>query len=144
MFFTECAFISILNTILKICISDSSNWKNDSVEIENHYHWLSAQTKLHFLLTSKRLVGIMSYVKVHLCYGVLLLQVMRMYNNGGWYGWGIWAIVIYEDGSSYFLSSSVTVLPLIARFMGPTWDPSGADRTQVGPMLAPWTLLSGQ
>ena len=31
---------------------------------------------------------------------------------------------------------------LIARFMGPTWGPSGADRTQVGPMLAPWTLLS--
>ena len=27
--------------------------------------------------------------------------------------------------------------------MGPTWGPSGADRTQVGPMLAPWTLLSG-
>ena len=32
---------------------------------------------------------------------------------------------------------------LIARFMGPTWGPSGADRTQVGPILAPWTLLSG-
>ena len=32
---------------------------------------------------------------------------------------------------------------LIVRFMGPTWGPSGADRTQVGPMLAPWTLLSG-
>ena len=29
---------------------------------------------------------------------------------------------------------------LIARFMGPTWGPSGADRTQVGPMLAPWNL----
>ena len=28
---------------------------------------------------------------------------------------------------------------LIARFMGPTWDTSGADRTQVGPMLAPLT-----
>ena len=27
--------------------------------------------------------------------------------------------------------------------MGPTWGPSGDDRTQVGPMLAPWTLLSG-
>ena len=25
---------------------------------------------------------------------------------------------------------------------GATWGPSGADRTQVGPMLAPWTLLS--
>ena len=33
--------------------------------------------------------------------------------------------------------------PLIARFMRPTWGPSGADRTQVGPMFASWTLLSG-
>ena len=32
----------------------------------------------------------------------------------------------------------------IARFMGPTWGPPGADRTQVGPMWATWTLLSGQ
>ena len=28
--------------------------------------------------------------------------------------------------------------------MGPTWGPSGADRAQLGPMLAPWTLLSGK
>ena len=35
------------------------------------------------------------------------------------------------------------VYTLIARFMGPTWDPSGADRTQMGPLLVPWTLLSG-
>ena len=27
--------------------------------------------------------------------------------------------------------------------MGPTWGPSGADRTQMGPILAPWILLSG-
>ena len=33
-------------------------------------------------------------------------------------------------------------ISLIARFMGPTWGPSGADRTQVGPMLAPLTRLS--
>ena len=32
---------------------------------------------------------------------------------------------------------------LIARSMGPRWGPSGADRTQVGPMFAPWTSLSG-
>ena len=37
----------------------------------------------------------------------------------------------------------VCMLSLIARFMGPIWGPSGADRTQVGPMLASWTLLSG-
>ena len=35
-------------------------------------------------------------------------------------------------------------LALIAGFMRPTWGPSGADRTQVGPMLAPWILLSGR
>ena len=27
--------------------------------------------------------------------------------------------------------------------MGPTWGPAGADRTQVGPMVAAWILLSG-
>ena len=32
---------------------------------------------------------------------------------------------------------------LRARFVGPTWGSSGADMTQVGPMLAPWSLLSG-
>ena len=37
----------------------------------------------------------------------------------------------------------ITKTTLIARFMEPSWSPSGADRTQVGPMLAPWTLLSG-
>ena len=31
----------------------------------------------------------------------------------------------------------------IARSIGPTWSPSWADRTQVGPMLAPLILLSG-
>ena len=31
----------------------------------------------------------------------------------------------------------------IARFMGPTWGPYGSCRPQMGPMLAPWTLLSG-
>ena len=31
----------------------------------------------------------------------------------------------------------------IAKFMGPTWGPSGSCRPQMGPMSAPWTLLSG-
>ena len=42
-----------------------------------------------------------------------------------------------------WLHNRTAKISLIARFMGPTWGPSGADRTQVGPMLAPWTLLSG-
>ena len=31
----------------------------------------------------------------------------------------------------------------IAKFMGPTWGLHGSCRTQMGPMWAPWTLLSG-
>ena len=31
----------------------------------------------------------------------------------------------------------------IAKFMGPTWGPPGSFRPQMGPLLAPWTLLSG-
>ena len=31
----------------------------------------------------------------------------------------------------------------IARFVGPTWGPPGSCWTQIDPMLAPWTLLSG-
>ena len=31
----------------------------------------------------------------------------------------------------------------IAKFMGPTWGPPGSCRPQMGPMLAPKTLLSG-
>ena len=32
----------------------------------------------------------------------------------------------------------------IAKFMGPTWGPPGTWWPQVGPMWAPWILLSGQ
>ena len=49
---------------------------------------------------------------------------------------GVFPYVCILCSISYYIS-------LIARLMGPTWGPSGADRTQVGPMLAPWTLLSG-
>ena len=31
----------------------------------------------------------------------------------------------------------------IAKFMGPTWGPPGSCRPQMGPTLAPWTLLPG-
>ena len=50
--------------------------------------------------------------------------------------------MLWEYLSSW-QSTSNCILSLIARFMGSTWGPSGADRTQVGPMLAPWTLLFG-
>ena len=38
---------------------------------------------------------------------------------------------------------NITFTTQIARFMGPTWGPPGSCRPQMGPMSAPWTLLSG-
>ena len=46
---------------------------------------------------------------------------------------------ISTNGSTVFLSK----LSQIAKFMGPTWGRPGSCRPQMGPMMAPWTLLSG-
>ena len=57
---------------------------------------------------------------------------------------GRWVKLIYLYLCSVLVIDVLhTITSLIARFMGPTWGPSGADRTQVGPKLAPWTLPSG-
>ena len=37
----------------------------------------------------------------------------------------------------------LSVTSQITKFMGPTWGPAGSCRPQMGPMLAPWVLLSG-
>ena len=44
-------------------------------------------------------------------------------------------IPMMKSGSHVFISKIVKVssVTLIARFMGPSWGPYGADRTQVGP-----------
>ena len=62
-----------------------------------------------------------------------------------------WKVIVTEGpGLIMFIWISVSgcvsikATTQIARFMGPTWGPPGADRSQVGPMLAPWTLLSGK
>ena len=56
-------------------------------------------------------------------------------SNGAW--WMREACACHDVITCTFITSQ------IARFMGPTKGPHGADRTQVGRMLAPWTLLSG-
>ena len=57
------------------------------------------------------------------------------------------AIYVYIN-ELYELTGWVVIsLPLltsqIAKFMGPTRGPPGSCRPQMGPMLAPWTLLLG-
>ena len=59
--------------------------------------------------------------------------------------WAYYANTLPLNNSLLYLNmASLDTAIMIARFMGPKWSPSGADRTQVGRMLALWTLLSGQ
>ena len=53
------------------------------------------------------------------------------------WGWEIQLWQMQTTGTGHKLTT------LIASFMGPPWGPPEADRTQVGPKLALWTLLSG-
>ena len=48
-----------------------------------------------------------------------------------------WPTHIYKFSTVSHTSLHITMHSLIARFMGPTWGPSGADRTQVGPICWP-------
>ena len=49
------------------------------------------------------------------------------------------ALIIYYT----FIHVCVVNSAQIAKFMAPTWGPPGSCRPHMGPMLAPWTLLSG-
>ena len=76
-------------------------------------------------------------------YAWLICEKNVIYEMRGWHQWAYHPAAI--AGGSILLpyhTVKCLQLTLIARFMGPTWGPSGAERTQVGPMQAPWTLLS--
>ena len=52
-------------------------------------------------------------------------------------------LILSADGLTLSGTSFTGSDSQIAKFMGPTWGPPGSCRPQMGPMLAPWTLLSG-
>ena len=57
----------------------------------------------------------------------------------------IYHLILWSHNTCHMhVHLSYADISLRARFIGPTRGPSGADRTQVGPMWAPWTLLSGK
>ena len=51
-------------------------------------------------------------------------------------------VIKYAHACPYDSATSYSqIITQIARFMWPTWGPPGSCRPQMGPMLAPWTLL---
>ena len=54
-----------------------------------------------------------------------------------------WPKIVLGNMGELAIWRTLGEMSLIPRFTRPTWGPFGADRTQVDPMLAPRTLLSG-
>ena len=72
---------------------------------------------------------------LYLCDGFLRNVPCMIYPKGYVHYFSLFCFVCYPW-------PILVIGSLIARFLGPTWGPPGAERTQVGP-LSPWTLLSG-
>ena len=114
-------------------------WISNATEISVAflYYWLRQLIKIHivgFQVVSFQLVGpwpkdecerlIYSSDQCFLYFEVVYVDVIK-------------GICVMVDFIGIMISTRIT------RFMEPTWGPSGASRNQVGPMLAPWTLSSG-
>ena len=83
-------------------------------------------------------------LRCHQNYVILMVEYDSVKCQCNWYR--VRFFLLHSCYKLWFFIGSVFARQsesLIARFMGPTWGPSGADRTQVSSMLAPWTLLSG-
>ena len=80
-------------------------------------------------------------------YPIHIWQVSLQLSCGN--SWQIWMWL--KVSNLYFCKIKISHNPRnvlkgqsqISRFMGPTWGPPGSCWPQMGPMLAPWTLLSG-
>ena len=93
-------------------------------------------------------------IKINICNTrslvVLMLVTLRDQESLLYTAWSVNKLPLYPQtyvSSAWFTESCrgciCSFTSLTARHMWPTWGPSGADRTQVVPMFAPWTLLSG-
>ena len=95
----------------------------------NQFPWfyeICGHSQWHLTLHS----GIKQHRARSFPFGQIFSQSCRWDFDVDYKQWGILEYILCQKPS------------LIARFKGPTWGPSGADRTQVGPMnLALWGVL---
>ena len=125
MFIVICFAVVVSKLLVYSC--DSRNYYvYASIKWEMPLHCLSLAGHIHKMIPMNHL-------------SIFLRVTTEPAKSPRRYRWN-WPIV--QDWKTS-IADTLKMLPQIARFMGPIWGPFGADRTQVGPMLAPWTLLSG-
>ena len=116
--------------------------------------WISSITCPLSSVESVKSSRVYWYIKINICSTrslvVLMLVTLRVQESLLYTAWSINKFPLYPQtyvSSAWFTDSCRGCIrsftSLTARHMGPTWGPSGADRTQVGPMFAPWTCYLG-
>ena len=75
----------------------------------------------------------------------IIYDKWKIYCNNNWHDSQLSFIKVFITNKNIFHADIFhhTILTQITRFTGPTWGPPGSCRPQVGPMLTPWTMLSG-
>ena len=113
---------------LKICLSCMDNYINDLSSCP------SKPLKLYIGgLVQERRNSIANGLELHLSYTNPLICRMMFPK---------YKLICKHNLYSSGRLNSLSYLPQIARFMGPTWGPPGSCRPQMDPMLAPLALLS--
>ena len=84
-----------------------------------------------------------AFDKLHETAGKIMPFIIQYCRSVNVLVWWCNTMVPEQNGWQFVDNKSTCIFVNWIKFMGPTLGPCGADRTQVGPMLAPWTLLSG-
>ena len=98
---------------------------------QNGAHFAHASMSLECVRVISEIPQCVKYLTMH-HFGTEYIRACTFLLQNGTF----WNIVLVHYG--------ICVITLIARFMGPTWDPPVSCRSQVGLILAPWSLLSGK
>ena len=89
-----------------------------------------------------------SFVRHSVCLKLTSDYVKILSSYCRWCGTCLWTMLIllglYNASFERRIHWQRYLMTQITKFMGPTWGPPGPCRTQMSPMLAQWTLLSGK
>ena len=140
-------FIHLLHSSGNTRHTGASGWANWAYTKLTFYEHYLQSINWHF---GCNFLGSWPYSSVHRKYvnicpgnGLLLFSALNHYMHELMI---VQCIYPSSDNNVFIVESYVGHRQLpsqIARLMGPTWGPFGSDRTQLSPLLAPWTLLSG-
>ena len=147
------ALMPVFYRQLTKCWGGDLSWKQEGIWVGNIFQWKLTQNTLIFIedddLKTSSANKDISYMQLCDCacrWPSTVLVLGHLQSRWWQYSGVIYTRPVFEGPSVmlYLRSFWVRLPTLIAMFLWLTWGPSGADRTQVGSMLVPGTLLSGK